>query len=646
MKPITVEDLHQLFGLSIDMLSIIRADGTFKHVNPAWTTALGWTQADLVNTPYMNFVHPDDHAATMQEAARLAQGARTIDFENRYRAKDGSYRWMNWRVTPSADGQVHYCLTRDVTEPRRIRDELASHATELGVANEALERARRDIQAILDHSPVVVFVTDTDGRYRMLNSASTSLTGRPPQELIGRSAADVFPADTANHLRANLQRVIAEGRAITFEESFATGSGHRVYSVIRFPLRDENGDITGVCGMSLDITEQRAAAEAVQQARAEADRANHAKSDFLSRMSHELRTPLNAMLGFAQLFDRDEMTPDERENVRHILEGGRHLLDLVNEVIDISRVESGTLALSNEAVDVADAIASAIGTIRPLAAQRGITTHAPGRTGRGLAVFADRQRLRQVLLNLLSNAVKYNHPGGSISVSSEATDGRVRIAVRDTGPGIRPELLSRLFHPFERLGAEQSAVEGTGLGLALSKALCEAMGGQLRVDSIVDQGTTFTIDLAETEAAAVMDDPVVDGREPESAEAAVGTIVYIEDNAANARLMERIIARRQGLRLIHVGDGVTGVEVVRRQRPALVLLDLQLPGMSGDAVLRELWMNPATRSIPVVVLTADATRGLSERLVRAGAKACLTKPLDVQQVLRTIEQLLTERASA
>ncbi len=645
MKPIAVEDLHQLFGLSIDMLSIIRADGTFKHVNPAWTTALGWSQAELVDTPYLDLVHRDDHAATMQEASHLAQGARSIDFENRYRAKDGSYRWMNWRVTPSADGQLHYCLTRDVTEARRIRAELATRATELSVANEALDAARRDIQAILDHSPVVVFVTDTDGRYRMLNSASTSLTGRPPQELIGLSASDVFPADTASRVRANLQRVIAEGRAIAFEESFATGSGHRVYSVIRFPLRDANGDITGVCGMSLDVTDQRAAAEAVQQARAEADRANRAKSDFLSRMSHELRTPLNAMLGFAQLFDRDEMTPDDRENVRHILEGGRHLLDLINEVIDISRVESGTLALSNEAVDVADAITSAIGIIRPLAAQRGITVNATGSAARNHTVCADRQRLRQVLLNLLSNAVKYNHPGGSITVISEATGGRIRIAVRDTGPGIRPELLSRLFHPFERLGAEQSAVEGTGLGLALSKALCEAMGGQLRVDSLVDQGTTFTIDLAETAAAAVLDDAVADAGRPESADSAVGTVVYIEDNAANARLMERIIARRRGLRLVHAGDGITGMEVVRRQRPALVLLDLQLPGMPGEAVLRELWSNPVTRSIPVVVLTADATRGLSERLLRAGAKACLTKPLDVQQVLRTIEQLITEAAN-
>lgn len=644
MKPVTVEDLDQLFGLSIDMLSIIRADGTFKHVNPAWTATLGWSQGELVNTPYMSFVHPDDQAATVREATRLAEGARIIDFENRYRTKDGGYRWMNWRVTPSADSQLHYCLTRDVTDTRRIRDELAHRAEALQAANQALDRARSEIQAILDHSPIVVFVTDTEGRYRMLNSASARLTGRPPHTLLGRSAADVFPPETAQVLHEHLRRVVAEGRAITFEEVLPVGDGYRICSVVRFPLRDAHGDISGVCGMSLDVTEQRAAAEAVQHARAEADRANRAKSDFLSRMSHELRTPLNAMLGFAQLFDRERLSGEERENVRHILEGGRHLLDLINEVIDISRVESGTLALSNEAVDVEEAIDSAIGIIRPLAAQRGIAIQRPGGHATGLAVFADRQRLRQVLLNLLSNAVKYNHPGGAIAVTTVAIEGRIRIAVRDTGPGIRPDRLPRLFQPFERLGAEQSAVEGTGLGLTLSKALCEAMGGRLAVSSVVDEGTTFTIDLAETDAPAAVESPAADADRPDAGTSAAGTMVYIEDNAANVRLMERIIARRPGLRMVHASDGSTGVEVVRRRRPALVLLDLQLPGMSGESVLRELWGDPGTRSIPVVILTADATRGLPERLMRAGARACLTKPLDVQQVLQTIDQLLTERA--
>ena len=634
MTPVHHDDLQQLYQLSMEMLSIVRSDGTFKHVNPAWTMALGWAEDELVDQPYMQFVHPDDHAATIREAERLAQGARAIDFENRYRAKDGTYRWMSWHVSPAADGKLLYCATRDVTEARRSRDELT--------------RARRDIQAILDHSPVVVFVTDVEGRYRMLNSASARITGRSPQELIGRTATDIFPKDVADMVRANSHRVMASGRSEMFEETLPTVVGPRTYSVVRFPLRNEHGDISALCGMSLDITEQKAAAEEIVQARAEAVRANRAKSDFLSRMSHELRTPLNAVLGFAQLFDRDQMSDGDRENIRQILDGGRHLLDLINEVIDISRVESGTLALSNEPVDVHDAVITAVALMRPLAAAQGIViTIAASQPG--LAVMADRQRLRQVLLNLLSNAVKYNRVNGTIHVAIDRIpSGRVQVSVKDTGAGIPPELLSLLFQPFERLGADKTAVEGTGLGLALSRALCQAMGGSLEVTSNVDHGSTFSIELAETSLAVPME-----MERPASVAALVpdgvhqpGVVVYIEDNVANVRLMERILSRRPRLTMMHAADGRSGIELVRSRRPSVVLLDLQLPEMSGDSVLRELWKDPVTRQIPIVVLTADATRGLPQRLMSAGARACLTKPLDVQQVLRTIDELIVESTGA
>ena len=646
MKPVTAEDLSQLFHLSLDMLSIIRADGTFKHVNAAWTTVLGWHTEELVNVPYMNFVHPDDGEATVREAQRLAQGARTIDFENRYRAKDGTYRWMSWRVTPSADGLSLYCATRDVTAARQAREELAHRATLLAGANRALDLARRDIQAILDHSPVTVFVTDTEGRYRLLNRASATLTGREPGDLIGKTAADIFPAPVAEQLRSNMLQVLAEGQAVTFEETLPSPNGPRVHSVVRFPLRDDAGNVTALCGMSLDVTEQKAAAVAVQQSRSEAIRANRAKSDFLSRMSHELRTPLNAILGFTQLFDRDRMNEDELENIRHILEGGRHLLDLINEVIDISRVESGTLALSNEPVEVKEALQGAINMIRPLAATNGITiTVEP--IPDGLAVLADRQRFRQVLLNLLSNAIKYNRVNGSIRVTVERRSGRVRIAVQDTGAGIPPQLVSQLFQPFERLGADKTAIEGTGLGLALSRALCEAMGGTLEVASVVDHGSTFSFELAETALEQRnLAEPVAEPAPASGDTEQTGLVVYIEDNAANVKLMERILSKRPGLRMAHAADGRAGIEMVRERRPNLVLLDLQLPEMPGEAVLGELWRDPATRAIPIVVLTADATRGLPQRLMSAGARACLTKPLDVLQLLRTVDDLLPTRGDA
>jgi len=636
----TQTELDQFFSLSLDMLSIVAADGTFKRVNPAWSETLGWSATDLVGHPYIDFVHPEDREATVAEARHLTAGSKTLGFENRYRSRDGTYRWLNWRVAPNEGGELLYAATRDVTDARLAREELSRRATQLADVNRALELAKRDMQAILDNSPVIVFVTDPDGHYRLLNRASVGITGREPETLLGKTVADVFPAAVADQLRTNTQRVLTEGQVMTFEETLPTPAGSRVFSVVRFPLRDADGHITAVCGMSVDVTEQKAAAEAIQLASAEALRANRAKSDFLSRMSHELRTPLNAILGFTQLFDRERMNDDERENVRHILEGGRHLLDLINEVIDISRVESGTLALSNEPVDIQEAISGAINLIHPLASANRISVTIEPLPA-GVAVLADRQRLRQVLLNLLSNAVKYNRQDGSIRVSaSQPRPGRVRVSVQDTGAGIPPQLLSHLFQPFERLGADKSAIEGTGLGLTLSRALCEAMGGKLEVESVVDRGSIFSLELAETvlEPASA---PVALPETASTLHATSGLIVYVEDNSANVKLMARILGRRPGIEMCHAADGRSGIEMVRQRQPDLVLLDLQLPEMSGETVLHELWKDPATRRIPVVILTADATRGLPQRLIQAGARACLTKPLDVHQVLRTVDELMT-----
>jgi signal transduction histidine kinase len=243
---------------------------------------------------------------------------------------------------------------------------------------------------------------------------------------------------------------------------------------------------------------RRRAEQAIEQAKREADRANRAKSDFLSKMSHELRTPLNAILGFGQLLQLDDLTPEQSESVDHMLRGGRHLLELINEVLDISRIESGNLSLSPEPVDLAEVVRDTVDLIRPLAAERGITIQAPAPDDPTLAVQADRQRLKQVLLNLASNAVKYNRHAGTIRVAYQRTSGgRVRIAVQDTGPGLSADKLARLFSPFDRLGAEETEVEGTGMGLALSKGLVEAMGGDLTADSVEGRGTTFTVELAE-----------------------------------------------------------------------------------------------------------------------------------------------------
>jgi len=386
----------------------------------------------------------------------------------------------------------------------------------------------------------------------------------------------------------------------------------------------------------------------LNSARQVADAANRAKSEFLSRMSHELRTPLNAVLGFAQLLDVEDLDDAKQEAVDQILRGGRHLLGLINEVLEISAIETGNLSLSPEPVPAIDVIAEVVDLARPLAAKGGVQFVDDAVTVTDVHIQADRQRLKQVLLNLVSNAIKYNRPGGTVSVTARQAGSRhLRIEVTDTGPGIRPEDFDRLFLPFERLGAEQTEVEGTGIGLALSRRLAEAMGGTLGVSSELGQGSTFWIELPETEGPVerferLQGDAAMAPAPSESTRR--HTIVYIEDNLSNLRLVERVVTQGDDVDLIASMQGGLGVELVREHQPDLVLLDLHLPDIPGEEVLRRLQDDLRTAAIPVVVLSADATSGKADLVLAAGARAYLTKPLDLVELKRLVDDLLGARA--
>jgi signal transduction histidine kinase/ActR/RegA family two-component response regulator len=381
---------------------------------------------------------------------------------------------------------------------------------------------------------------------------------------------------------------------------------------------------------------------AEQLAREEAESANRYKNTFISRMSHELRTPLNAVIGFGQLLERQELSEDQRDSVDHILKGGHHLLDLINEVLDIARIESGDLGLSSEPVLVSTLVGDVLSLVRPLAAQYSINLIGARDSACAEYVFADRQRLQQILLNLLSNGVKYNRVGGTVAVSCEMRGAtHLRIKVADTGYGISQEQLSRLFTPFERLGAERSEIEGTGIGLVLSRQLADAMGGTLDIESTVGQGSTFWVELPLVEAPIERYERLNILGTPETHVASAPTdrrtVLYIEDNLANLTLIQRIVAERDGIDIIPAMQGRLGLELAREHQPAVVLLDLHLPDISGDEVLQRLRDDPATCSIPVVIVSADATPGQIQRLLSAGALAYLTKPIDVGQLLQIFD---------
>ncbi len=397
------------------------------------------------------------------------------------------------------------------------------------------------------------------------------------------------------------------------------------------------------------ITRQRAE-ESIRQVSAQAEAANRAKSEFLSRMSHELRTPLNAILGFTQLLELEDRTPSQAESIEHVSRAGRHLLALINEVLDIARIESGRLALSPEPIPVSEFVGAAIDLIRPLAQRHGITMSLNATAAEGeLHVFADAQRLKQVMLNLLANAVKYNRPNGIVAVqcARAATPGRLRISVADTGRGIAPEKIGRLFTPFERLGAEATEVEGTGIGLTLSRGIMHALGGEIGVHSIEGQGSVFWIELPEADAPPAAAAPQENRAQLAANPAAsTHTLLYVEDQDLNLRLVERILAHHPQYRLLTSMQGRLAIDLAREHHPDLILLDLNLPDMLGDEVLAHLKADPAIRDIPVLMVSADAMGDRIEQLLDAGAVGYLTKPYKVSEFLRIIQETLEKDAAA
>ncbi|MDR3627067.1 MAG: ATP-binding protein, partial [Ignavibacteriaceae bacterium] len=402
-----------------------------------------------------------------------------------------------------------------------------------------------------------------------------------------------------------------------------------------------------------DITERKNNENELSKAKAEAERANVAKSEFLSRMSHELRTPMNSILGFAQLMDMGELNPAHKKGVNQILKSGKHLLELINEVLDIAKIETGKLTVSPEPVEIYGIISETIDIVRNLAEKNQITIESDASDTKTLFVEADHQRLKQVLLNLINNAVKYNRNGGSVKVecsihksvkNKENEEGEkeniIRISVADTGKGIAEKYIGKLFNPFERIGAERTETEGTGLGLAISKKLIEAMKGKIGVESEVGKGSIFWIELPQTESQINRYERVdgLKGRETEIAQNS-GTILYIEDNLSNIQLVEQILeTHRPSINLITNIYGGNAVHLAIDYKPGLILLDLDLPDIHGSKVIKLLQDEPRTSAIPVIVLSADAMTKQIEQLMEIGAKDYLIKPIDVVLFLKVVDE--------
>jgi PAS domain S-box-containing protein len=525
-----------------------------------------------------------------------------------------------------------------------LTDAFNQMLTQIHQQDEALRESAENVRAVLNSAVSAVIVMDAGGKITDWNARAEKKFGLTHLKALGQEMAEtILPPRDRETVRREMERFIGTGEASASDQLIEMSALRQDGS--EFPVElsispIKTGEVVKFCAFITNITERKKG-EAALKAKQEAESANKAKSEFLSRMSHELRTPLNAILGFGQLLERHNPTEIQRTRVDHITTAGRHLLKLINEVLDISRIESGTLQLSLEPVAIADVLQEALDLMRPLATQRLIELSASPCPDANSFVLADRQRLIQVLLNLIGNAVKYTPQGGKTTVScSSCPNDMLRVAVRDTGPGIAAEKLTRLFTPFDRLGAEQSSVEGTGLGLALSQRLIEAMNGSVGVESTVGEGSTFWLELPCV--APPLDRASAPGphmAEPQST-SGKRTLLYIEDNLSNLTLVREIFAEQPDIKLLAAMQGQLGLDLARKHLPDLILLDGHLPDLPGSEVLTELRRDETTRDIPVVVISADATARQIDLLMAAGAHAYLTKPLDITEVFRVVEEAI------
>ena len=537
-------------------------------------------------------------------------------------------------------------------------------------AQRAAEERRQTLESIFHASPDTIVVRDVSGRVLLASSPAAALVG--VEGAPATSEEHGAAASGSGRLRRedvaaleDLVRRCMEGErdlapVITTGREPAAEGGYTTFETRARPILDEQGRVTGTVTVSRDITERIRLEQSLRRATVAAERASEAKSQFLSRMSHELRTPLNAILGFAQLLELDELPPDQSSSVEHIQRAGHHLLALINEVLDIARIEAGQLSVSPEAVCVGDVLDDVTALLAPVAEAAAVHMMVEPGEARSRYVRADRQRLRQVLLNLGSNAVKYNEAGGTIAFRTAAVGGnRVRFSVHDTGPGIAPEQQDLLFVPFSRLGAERSGVEGTGVGLALSKQLVEVMGGTIGVDSAPGHGSTFWVELLAApvpEAAPDWRAPAAKGAEGPFAPASAAEgadrrkpkllVLQVEDDPSNASLVSLVLARRPEIRLLSAEDAHLGLELARQHRPDLILLDLHLPDLPGDEMLYRVKAIPELADTKVVVVSADATPERIRRMLDQGVDGYLTKPVDVTTLLQLVDDQLARHSPA
>jgi PAS domain S-box-containing protein len=642
--------------------------GVIQLFNVGAERMLGYTALEVVDkiTP-ADISDPQEvvaraSALSLELAAPITPGFEALVFkasrgiediyELTYIRKDGSRFPAVVSVTALRDAQsgiIGYLLIGTDNTARKQAE------AERQLLNQRLRDQQFRTRFLTEFSIDALLTTDPGGIITDVNQQMEALVGYSRDELIGAPFKNYFT--DADRTEAGIERVLSGSRGTSYELTARARDGKEtVVSCTGNAFHDRDSKLHGIFLTARDVTELKRLERALREnnhemecARAAAEKASLAKSDFLTGMSHDLRAPLNTILGFAQLIDSDIPPPTlaQTASVEQILRSGWYLLELINEIVDLSQIESGKLLLSMEPTSLTEVLRECQAMIVPQGRKRGIKMTFPP-SGIAYFVNADRTRLKQVLISLLSNAIKYNRPNGTVVVgctmsTSGSTPERIRVSISDTGAGLPPDMLPQLFQPFNRLGRERSAEEGTGIGLAMSKRLVELMGGVIGAESTVGSGSVFWFELdsvaeprLEIDGArsAIVGVPVRHGAPVRS------TLLYVEDNPANLKLIEQIVARSPDIGLLTARDGLEGVKLARAKQPDVILMDINLPGISGIEALKILREDPATAHIPVVALSANAMLGDIDKALQAGFFRYLTKPIKVREFMETLEVAL------